>query len=347
MSYAPGARVAYYSNPDLVAPSPISVRLGAAPGKVGESDNALTIEKTAFEVSQFRPQQQTPSTGTLINVSTRAFVGTGERQMIGGFVIGGASNKQVLVRAIGPSLAPFGVAQSEANPSMTIFNQGTGAQIAANDDWELQVAPATATDIVTTSQAVGAFALPSASKDAALLLTLPAGGYTINVTGQSEGEALVEAYEVGSGNGRVLNLSTRGYVDRGKPMIGGFVISGTAGRTKRVLIRVLGPTLASQGVSETGTLFDPFMSIYDRNNELLLANDDWSADEQENVSTHAEELIAASGFMPSNRREPAVILDLPPGNYTVVVTPFEDLARTPPQGARPGVAVVEVYESTP
>lgn len=342
MSYTPGTRVSYYSDPDIVAPGPISVPLGVRPGLPGESDNAETIRRTAFEVSQFRLQTQFPPTGTLVNVSTRAFVGDGERQLIGGFVVGGSDTKRVLVRAVGPALATLGVAQPETNPVMTIHRLDVDGVIAGNDDWSLQTAPATAAEIVTTSNMVGAFALPNGSKDAALLLTLPAGGYTINVTGENNGEALVEAYEVENGSGRVLNLSTRGYVEKGKPMIGGFVIRGTPSRTKRVLLRVLGPTLETMGVSNG--LFDPFMSIYDASGELLLSNDDWSADAQDTISTHAEELIVGSGFMPLNRREPAVILDLQPGLYTMIVTPFEALDRTPPQLAQPGVAVMEVYE---
>lgn len=341
MAYAPGFTVGYYSNPNLTAPAPISKPLGVARGLPGESDNAGTIAQTAFEVSQFRLQQQTPPLGRLVNVSTRAYVGDGERELIGGFVVEGTEPKRILVRAVGPTLAapPFNVAGAEMNPAMTIHQLGVTGILAANDDWGRQETSATAADVVVAEQATGAFALGNGSGDAALVLTLPAGGYTVNVTGQSHGEALVEAYELDGGSGRVLNLSTRGYVDSARPMIGGFVISGTAGRTRRVLIRVLGPTLESYGV--TNALNDPYLSLYDSAGELLLNNDDWSADAQDDISTHAEEQIVASGFMPLNRREPAVLLDLAPGVYTAIVKPFE---RLPDQPAMPGVGIVEVYE---
>ncbi|QYM79575.1 zinc-dependent metalloprotease [Horticoccus luteus] len=341
MAYAPGSGVGFYSNPNINAPAPIAVPLGIAHGLPGESDNAGTISQTAFEVSQFRLQQQNPSLGSLVNVSTRAYVGDGEQQLIGGFVVAGADSKRILLRAIGPTLAApvFGVTDAETNPSLTIHQLGVAGTVAANDDWGLQTLPAAASDVVTASQTVGAFALPNGSRDAALLVDLPAGGYTVNVTGESHGEALVEAYELDGAVGKLINLSTRGYVETARPMIGGFVIHGSAGRAKRVLIRVLGPTLESYGVANA--LNDPYLSLYDGGGQLLLNNDDWSADAQDVISTHAEEAIVATGLMPLNRREPAVLLDLVPGAYTVVVKPFE---RLPDQPAQPGVGIVEVYE---
>jgi hypothetical protein len=135
-------------------------------------------------------------------------------------------------------------------------------------------------------------------------------------------------------------------------MFGGFVVSGAAGSTKRILVRVLGPSLAKLGVS--GPLDDPFMEIRSATGELLIKNDDWSTgaastagerdDFKPNVTFYNEKQIAATGLAPGNRREPCLMLDLPPGSYTVLVKPFELL---PEQPAAPGVGLVEVYEINP
>ncbi|HRE84643.1 MAG TPA: hypothetical protein PLN52_26620, partial [Opitutaceae bacterium] len=114
---------------------------------------------------------------------------------------------------------------------------------------------------------VQGFPLGNGSRDAALLLSLAPGSYTANIEGRNgaTGIALVEAYEVERGSEhRLINLSTRAFADGSRPMVAGFVIaadpSATA-RTKRVLVRVLGPTLSRFGV--TGVLEDPIMTLYD------------------------------------------------------------------------------------
>ena len=81
------------------------------------------------------------------------------------------------------------------------------------------------------------------------------------------GAALVEAYDAGANGTRVVNLSTRGYADVGREMIGGFVVQGDPAQPKRILIRVLGPSLTNFGVSNV--LGDPFMSIYDARSNCL------------------------------------------------------------------------------
>lgn len=129
----------------------------------------------------------TPSTPRLINVSVNKAMTAGEK-LIAGFVISGGTARTVLVRAVGPGLAAFGVGGAMADPSLALFSGAS--KIAENDNWggDAQVA-------ATFSQ-VGAFGLPSASKDAVLLLTLPPGAYTAQVAGTGSGLALVEVYEV-------------------------------------------------------------------------------------------------------------------------------------------------------
>lgn len=130
------------------------------------------------------------SSPRLVNVSARARAGTGSDMLITGFVIGGPVAKTVLIRAIGPTLGSFGVPGVLEDPRLSLYS---GTQLLkTNDDW------ATEPMISSVSTLVGAFPLPNASRDSAVYLTLPPGGYTAQVSGSgsSTGVALVEVYEV-------------------------------------------------------------------------------------------------------------------------------------------------------
>lgn len=364
MAYPPGNELPYFSNPDVIAPAPASAPLGIAAGRPGESNTALTIERTAFATAAFRLQMQAPaSAGTLINVATRAFVGTGDEVLIGGFVVRGGEPKTVLVRAAGPALAAFGVAGALTDPVLRIFS---GASLAAeNDHWGVPAGPgepAAASAIAQAMMQVRAFPFAPGSADAAVLTTLPGGAYSAVVEGAAgaTGPALVEVYEVGRNTARIVNLATRGYAGRnGREMVGGFVVAGEPGATKRVLIRVLGPTLGRAPFLLPGVLDDPEMELRNAAGELLLTGDDWSSDAEGGISAdndfkpvvryYDERQIFATGLAPKNRREPCVLVDLPPGNYTAIVRPYEFRSADPgkDQPAVPGVGVIEVYEIGP
>lgn len=132
------------------------------------------------------------SPARLAALSTRAHVGAGGGVLIGGFTVLGSGELTLLVRAVGPGLAPFGVSDPLADPQVTVFRAGGGA-IASNDDWGNAPASAAVTDAATRA---GAFALAPASRDAALLITVGAGSYTAVVTGAggATGTALVEVF---------------------------------------------------------------------------------------------------------------------------------------------------------
>jgi sugar lactone lactonase YvrE len=128
----------------------------------------------------------------LVNLSARVQVGTGGNILIAGFVIGGTGSETVLVRASGPALIPFGVAGTLPDPKLQLINLA-GATIASNNGW------AGSSQISGAAASVGAFAWASAtSNDSAILITLPPGAYTAQVSGASgdTGVALVEVYEV-------------------------------------------------------------------------------------------------------------------------------------------------------
>jgi hypothetical protein len=137
----------------------------------------------------------------LVNISTRGMVGAGEAALIAGFVVRGDAPKRFLIRGVGPGLAQFGVGGVLADPMLTLYQNNTPT--AQNDDWETgrSVAggpvAATAAEITAASSSVGAFALKTGSKDAALVVTLPPGSYSAVVTGTNGGTgvALLEVYD--------------------------------------------------------------------------------------------------------------------------------------------------------
>ncbi len=130
-------------------------------------------------------------TARFINLSARGMAGSGANVLTVGFVISGPSSETVLVRAIGPTLSSFSVAGAMSNPEVTVFNS-SGASVASNDGWGGAAALQAAFTVAN------AFALPANSADSALLVTLPPGAYTAQVTGAngSTGIALLEIYEV-------------------------------------------------------------------------------------------------------------------------------------------------------
>ncbi len=152
-------------------------------GSVLSAPATLTVDATA-------------AAPRLINISTRGQVGTGANLLIAGFVVGGTTSKTVLIRASGPAIgaAPFNVPGTLADPQLQLYGQGSPAPlIATNTGWSgnAQVAAAAAS--------VGAFAWTNpAGKDSALLVTLPPGAYTAQVSGASgdSGVALVEVFDV-------------------------------------------------------------------------------------------------------------------------------------------------------
>lgn len=139
-----------------------------------------------------------------INLSARSEAGTGSQTLIAGFVVGGSGNETLVIRGDGPVLASFGVGGVLAEPELTLYD-ASGNKIASNTGWGNQPTPGTSPVQATVTEAtssdfsgVGAFPFPAGSADSALVVTLPAGAYTAEVTGvnATTGVALVEVYEV-------------------------------------------------------------------------------------------------------------------------------------------------------
>ena len=123
---------------------------------------------------------------SILNISTRGNVQTGDNVMIGGLIISGDGAQRVLVRAIGPSLAAAGITDPLADPTVTLYD-GQGTQIDFNDNWQDNPAAA---EIEATTVA------PTDPKESAVLQTLTPSRYTAIVrgAGTATGTGLVEAY---------------------------------------------------------------------------------------------------------------------------------------------------------
>ena len=121
------------------------------------------LRRALFALVSFGASLLPAQTARLANISTRGQVGTDANNLFGGFAISGGS-KTVLIRAIGPGLAAFGVPGTLADPTLKLFDS-KNAVVAANDNW--------AAADNSTFTAVGAFPLPANSKDAVVVATLP------------------------------------------------------------------------------------------------------------------------------------------------------------------------------
>jgi len=138
-----------------------------------------------------------PDTASILgNISSRAFVQTGDNVMIGGFIVQGTASKRVIIRAIGPELTQYGVPNALANPTLELHDS-TGALIATNDNWRTTIIGG----IITTNQVreITASGLaPADGRESAIIAELPAGNYTAILRGVNDttGVALVEVYDL-------------------------------------------------------------------------------------------------------------------------------------------------------
>jgi hypothetical protein len=244
------------------------------------------------------------TTGTLTNLSTRLNVQTGANIGIAGFIISGSGTKTVVIRAMGPSLTQFGVAGALQSPALVLLNSNSNP-IAQNTGWRTN-SGADQTAIVSAGLA------PSFDAECALIATLEPGAYTAQQSGLggATGVGLVEIYDVTPGNtaAKLGNVSTRGNVQTAaNVMIGGFIINGTL--PKLVVVRAIGPSLASAGVQ--GSISDPTLAIYDSAGNQIYFNNNWRDSE---FST-----ISGTGYDPTFLSESTIFISLVPGPYTAIV----------------------------
>ena len=237
---------------------------------------------------------------TLLNISTRLDVETGNNVLIGGFIVTGTQPKEVIVRAIGPTLGAFGVSGALADPVLELHEpDGT---VITNDNWK-----------DTQESAISATHLaPSNALESAIVATLDPGLYTAIVTGKNSttGVALVEAYDLDQTvDSQLANISTRGVVEAGdNVMIGGFVVGGN---TATVALRAIGPSLGALGISDP--LADPVLALHNSDGDIVDSNDNW-------MDSPDKQTFIDDGLAPSNDKESVVLGLLTPGGYTAIVS---------------------------
>lgn len=138
------------------------------------------------------------------------------------------------------------------------------------------------------------------------------------------------AYLAGNPSTNLVNISTRGRIDKGqKVLIGGFIIQGSQAAT--VILRSVGHSLAAYGIANA--ISDPTIALHDSNGAMLDSNDDW-------ISSPDAQTIASYRLDPKNSIESALYVTLNPGNYTAIVKGYED-STTP---AATGVGLFELYD---
>ncbi|MSU50763.1 MAG: hypothetical protein EXS37_17035 [Opitutus sp.] len=272
-----------------------------------------------------------PNFGHLVNLSIRTSLTASDPTFTVGTVIGGAGTsgtKPLLVRAVGPSLAAFGITTALADSKVDVFS--AGVVVASNDNWSGDA---------TLSAAfgrVGAFPLASAtSKDAAVFNPgFSAGPYTIDVgsVGGAVGEVIAELYDAtatasfSAATPRLVNVSVRKQIGATEILTAGFVVGGNTART--VLVRAIGPGLAAFGVS--GTIPDPQLTL--NSGALQIAvNDNWGGDSQ---LTAAGGAVGAFAIANAASKDAILLITLAPGAYTAEVKGI----------GGGGSVLVEVYE---
>ncbi len=259
------------------------------------------------------------TSSNFVNLSTRGKIGLNDNRLIGGFIIQGSTSATVVLRAIGGSLVPFGLAGAIEDPILTL--NGPSGFIQSNDDWIDGTNPET----------IASYRLdPRNSREAAIIANLAPGNYTVVVEGFDStytGIGLVELYDLHTGTARAANISTRGQVlNNDDVLIGGFIAG--AGANKDVILRAIGPALAG---AVANALSNPRLELVNANGTVLESNDDWG-------SGPDAASIQMKGFAPSNSLESALEATLTPGNYTAIIRGV---------GGATGIGLFEAYDLSP
>ena len=274
-----------------------------------------TYDNNSLVISDFQPH------ASMLNISTRLKVQTGDNALIGGFIVRGIGPKKMIVRGMGPSLSAKGVPGVLQDPTLELHDS-TGATILSNDNWQDDAKKAA--EIQATGLA------PGDPHESAIVATLDPGSYTAVLRGANNtiGVGLVEAYDLDDqpAASELANVSTRGRVETGdNVIIGGYIVG--APEPAKLIVRGMGPSLAANNIA--GSLQDPTLELHDASGAKIMSNDNW----QDNATQAA--LLRAAGLAPSDTRESALTVTLNPGNYTAIVRGKNDTQ---------GVALVEFYK---
>lgn len=314
-----------------------SVDIAGATSDTLTLNNVATYQRGTYSVAVSNSSglvEEDPATLTvtsdarLVNLSTRANVGTGDDVAIAGFVLSGGGSKTILMRGIGPTLnTAFGVTGVLANPIITLHAADSTVITATTGAW------GGGSDLAQLFNQLGAFALPADSTDAAFTATLTGAPYSFVVEGKNgtTGVVMAEIYDAAptTASPHLVNISSRAKVGTGdQTLIAGFVISGTTSET--VLIRGVGPSLKSRfGLNAAATATK--VTLFDSKSNVLATNTSWDSDA--NVAPAAKAVGAFD--LDAGSKDAALLVTLAPGIYSTFVTG---------EGGASGTGMVEIYE---
>lgn len=306
-----------------------------------------SVTSNAAELSLAeRPEQVFVPNGDrsaqIVNLSTRGIVSTGDDVLIAGFVISGTAPKKLLILASGLNLSRLGVTGEIGRPRLTLVQNvnGVNVTLATNSDWQTNAAEITPLVTQVGAQHFAASTDP-AHGDAGVVVTLPAGVYTVVVSpdassANQDGVGLIELYDVTPTDGsRLVNISSRGRIETGaRQMIVGVVVNGSG--HERLMVRAVGPGLERLGV--TRFLANPSQTIF-RNvggvQSAIATNDDWwNSAQADQLLGVAPELGAFA--LGAQAADSAVLRLFEPGVYTAIIAPSDQT---------PGIALAEIYEA--
>ncbi len=316
-----GQAVPGANTPVLVLPAVTTASAGRYTVAITSPTGTVTSTAAAVELAA------AADPGRLVNLSIRTDLADAADTFTFGVVVGGAGTvgtKPLLVRAVGPSLAAFGVAGVLEDPKLEFYTGST--KVGENDNW----GGATATG--NAMAALGAFPFAAAnSRDAALVLpALASGANSAKISGTGPGAVLAELYDATptgqftAATPRLVNVSVLKHLGAGVTI--GFVVGGSASRT--VLVRAIGPTLGT-AFGLGGVVADPRLALFSGQTQVG-ANDNWGGTAALRAAfgqVGAFELAATS-------LDAALLAALQPGAYTVQVSGTGGT----------GTALVEVYE---
>jgi len=328
-----GTAIPGATDPILLVSGAMAAQAGAYTCVISNSAGTITSPAATLGIVS------TAAPGRLVNLSARALAGAGSNLLIGGFGAAGSGTPGLLMRGVGPGIFnTFALGGVLQDPQLGLFDS-TGLLVCTNAGWgnpplsgasPVQVGAQAASAAMMAQ--VGAFILVPGSTDSAFAISPPIGNYTAQVgsVAGSSGVALVEIYDTGAGgaSSRLVNLSARASVSPGTGvLIGGFGISGNTAET--VLIRAVGPGLADT-FNLAGTLAQPALNLFSGNTPIY-SNFGWGAD-----ATISDTFGITGAFtLDPAHRDAVLLLSLPPGSYTAVVSGADGGS---------GIALVEVYE---
>ena len=298
-------------------PSPTATPAATASPTATPSPTASPTATPAASPTPTPSPVPTASPAQLLNISTRLRVQTGDSVGIGGLIITGSDPKRLAFRALGPSVKINGntIPGHLQDPVLELYDQN-GQFITSNDDWK---------DLQQQEIQNSGFA-PGDDRESVILRTVAPTRYTAIVRGKSNstGIALIEVYDRDGGTDtKMVNISTRGFVETGdNVLIGGFIAGQHSGDAK-VVLRAIGPSLKPR---LPNALDDPTLELRDSNGGLIRFNDNWQDSQKSEIEN--------AGLAPSHPAESAIHETLAPGQYTGIVRGKDNTI---------GIGLVEIY----